>query len=221
MLLAAHESTQVREVTDDHERGQPAGHRDVERRSVAQRHDRRERQRAHDRRDRRLPQPAGDPEPHRAEHRGLEGEHDGQDAGRGGDTPAAFEAPGDGEHVPDDRGHAEDERAAVPVERDAGARRGRALADVEDEHEEPGLPAEEPERVRRARVAGPFAEDVVAPGAGDERGARERPEEVGHREEAPDEEHGRKSLAPERSGMTDAPAGVTLSSQRLRVPAPG
>src|SRR5581483_5395089 len=93
----------------------------------------------------------------------------------------------------------------------------------EQDHEaEP--PAEEPGRVRRARVAGPGRQDVDPAGPGDERGAREGAHEIGHRDQAEDDDHGGAHCRPSAASVASWSPGkrralrcVILSSRQVRV----
>ena len=200
VLLAPHQAAQVREVARHDERGEGSGDRDVEQRPVEPQDDEWERDRAQHRRHRRLVEPAGDREPHHAEDDRLEGEHDQHDPRPGRDAPPALELTRDREDVADDGGHAEDERASVPVEGQARPGRQRALADVEHQDDQARLPAQDPEGVRRPRVPGALAGDVVPAGSGHQPGAREAAKQIRDRQEAEDHDHRRilPAAAPRR-----------------------
>ena len=96
-------------------------------------------------------QDPGDDHPHdREAERDQRVEHDEHTA-RGRDALPALAL--EREHVAEHRGDAEHERARPGPRRRADAGRDRALREVDQEHEEPGPPAEQPGDVRRARVA--------------------------------------------------------------------
>src|SRR4029079_18696701 len=155
-FLAPQDAPQALHVADDHQARERRGHDDVDLVLPYERDRDGERERDDHRRDRRLLQHARDEEPHDHRDEADDREQREHDATRGRDAATALEVLRDRPDVPDHRREAEHPRAAVPRDADAHARVQRALADVEQEHEEPGPPAHEPEHVRRARVARPL-----------------------------------------------------------------
>ena len=120
-------------------------------------------------------------EPHH-DHREREQREDHEHhAGAGRDAPAALEPAGDREHVAEDGGDAEDVGAAVAVDREAGERRrATPLSEVQAKTRAPAFQPRRREMFDAPGLPEPSAVTSTPAAARHERGARERPEQVGH-----------------------------------------